>query len=71
MFNLFENIIKSKFKITKREDPTYFFKAIKNKSEIKHMKYAHITDGVALTKFIYWIKKVNKKKSTKFKHKIN
>ena len=25
---------------------------------------AHIEDGVALTKFIYWIKKVNKKKIT-------
>ncbi len=27
----YENIIKSKFKITKREDPTYLLKAIKNK----------------------------------------
>ncbi len=25
---------------------------------------SHIIDGVALTKFIYWIKKVNKKKIT-------
>jgi Xaa-Pro aminopeptidase len=25
---------------------------------------SHVTDGVALTKFIYWIKKVNKKKIT-------
>jgi len=58
----FEDIIKSKFKITKRDDPTYFFKAIKNKTEIKNMINAHILDGVALTKFLYWIKKVNKKK---------
>ena len=57
----FEDIIKSKFKIIKREDPTYFFKAIKNKTEIKNMKYSHIIDGVALTKFIYWIKKINKR----------
>ncbi len=57
----FEDIIKSKFKITKREDPTYFLKSIKNKAEIKNMINAHILDGVALTKFLYWIKKVNKK----------
>ena len=58
---LCENIIKSNFKITKREDPIYLLKAIKNKTEIKNMIEAHILDGAALTKFIYWIKKVNKK----------
>ena len=58
----FEDIIKSKFKIINREDPTYLLKAIKNKTEIKNMINAHILDGVALTKFIYWIKNTNKKK---------
>ncbi len=58
----FENIIKSKFKIVKREDPTYLLKAVKNKIEIKNMIDSHILDGVALTKFIYWIKKINKKR---------
>ena len=62
----FENIIKSKFKISKREDPTYLLKAIKNKVEIKNMINAHIDDGVALTKFIYWIKNVRKKKLTEY-----
>ena len=57
----YENLIKSKFKIIKREDPIYALKAIKNKTEIKNMINAHILDGVALTKFIYWIKKINKK----------
>tara|TARA_Y100000994_G_scaffold235135_1_gene224535 strand:- start:106 stop:924 length:819 start_codon:yes stop_codon:yes gene_type:complete len=28
---------------------------------------AHIADGVALTKFLFWIKKINKKKITEFK----
>jgi Xaa-Pro aminopeptidase len=60
----YENIIKSKFKITKREDPTYLLKAIKNNTEIDNMISSHVIDGVALTKFIYWIKKVNKKKIT-------
>jgi len=60
----FEDIIKTKFKIIKREDPTYLLKAIKNKTEIKNTIKAHISDGVALTKFIYWIKKINKRKIT-------
>jgi len=57
----FENIIKSKFKIKKKEDPIYLLKAIKNKTEIKNMIDAHILDGAALTKFIYWIQNINKK----------
>jgi Xaa-Pro aminopeptidase len=60
----YEKIIKSKFRIIKREDPTYLLKAIKNKTEIDNMIKSHVIDGVALTKFIYWIKKVNKKKIT-------
>ncbi len=62
----YENLISSKFKIIKREDPTYYLKAIKNKTEIKNMVASHISDGVALTKFLYWIKKINKKKITEF-----
>ena len=57
----FENLIRKKFKILKKTDPIYAFKAIKNNSEIKHMVDAHYEDGLALTKFIYWIKH-NKKK---------
>ncbi len=60
----YEDIINSKFKIVKKEDPTYLFKAIKNKTEIKNMIDAHILDGAALTKFIYWIKNINKKEIT-------
>jgi len=62
----FEDIIKSKFNISKREDPTYYLKAIKNKVEIKNMIDTHIIDGVALTRFIYWIKNIRKKKLTEF-----
>jgi len=60
----YEDIIKSKFKIIKREDPTYLFKSVKNKTEINNIINSHIIDGVALTKFIYWIKNINKKKIT-------
>ena len=59
-----ENIIKLKFKIINKDDPCYKLKSIKNSSEIKHMINAHIEDGLALTKFIFWIKNINKKKIT-------
>jgi len=56
-----ENIIRSKFKILKKNDPIYKLKSIKNSCEINHMIDAHKKDGLALTKFIYWIKNVNNK----------
>tara|TARA_B100000963_G_C22611135_1_gene664912 strand:- start:226 stop:1923 length:1698 start_codon:yes stop_codon:yes gene_type:complete len=62
----FENILKKKFKIVKKVDPIYHLKSIKNPIEIKGMINSHILDGVALTKFLYWIKNVNKKKITEF-----
>ena len=59
-----EKIIKSKFNILDNKDPVYKLKSIKNSSEINHMINAHKEDGLALTRFIYWIKKINKKKIT-------
>jgi len=57
----YEQLIKSKFEIVDDEDPTYLLKALKNKKEINYMIKSHIADGVALTKFLYWIKNINKK----------
>jgi len=57
----YENIIKLKFKILNKYDPIYKLKSIKNSQEINHMIEAHKKDGLALTKFIYWIKNINKK----------
>ena len=59
-----EKIIKSNFKVIEEEDPCYNLKSIKNSTEIKNTIKAHIEDGLALTKFIYWIKNINKKKIT-------
>ncbi|MCC8067760.1 MAG: aminopeptidase P family protein [Clostridiales bacterium] len=39
-----------------RENPTQIPKAVKNQTEIENERIAHIKDGVALTKFIYWLK---------------
>ena len=59
-----ETIIKSKFKVISKNDPIYKLKSIKNSSEIKHMIDAHKRDGLALTRFIYWIKNINNKNIT-------
>ena len=59
-----EHVINSKFKIKCLIDPCYAMKSIKNESEIKHMINSHVEDGLALTKFIFWIKNINKNKIT-------
>ncbi len=38
------------------DNPTELLKAVKNPTEIKNTKEAHIADGAAVTKFIYWLK---------------
>ncbi len=38
-------------------------KSLKNKTELKGMEQAHIRDGVALTKFLYWLSKNYSKKT--------
>ena len=60
----YEKIINQKLKIVRKDDPIYLLKSIKNKTEINNMIDAHIIDGVALTKFIYWMKRINKKSIT-------
>ncbi len=66
----YENIFSKKFKILKKDDPIYFLKSIKNNSEIQNMIQSHILDGVALTKFLFWIKNVNKRKISEFNAQI-
>ena len=40
-----------------RENPTTLMKSVKNETELKHTRRAHIKDAVAVTKFMYWLKK--------------
>ena len=53
----YRNLLKKKNIIVEKIDPIHFFKSIKNITEIKNMKKSHLSDGVALTKFLFWIKK--------------
>ena len=52
-----KSLIDKKNKILNLQDPIYLFKAIKGKREIENIKKAHIYDGVALTKYLFWLKK--------------
>ena len=55
--SIFEKqIIKSNFQIISENDPIYDLKSIKNNTELKNTIKAHIEDGVAITKFLYWFK---------------
>jgi Xaa-Pro aminopeptidase len=58
----FENIILKNNKIFNQQDPIYALKAIKANKEIENIKKAHIYDGAALTKYLFWLKKNFQKK---------
>ena len=58
----YKNLLKKNNIIHEKMDPIYFFKSIKNNTEIINMKKIHVFDGVALTKFLFWLKKNFKKK---------
>ena len=52
-------------KILNQFTPPLLMKSIKNSTEIKNMERAHLLDGIAMTKFIFWLKKnVGKMKLT-------
>ena len=62
----YENILRKKGNISIKSDPIYQMKSIKNQIEIKNIIKSHISDGVSVTKFLYWIKN-NKEKITELK----
>lgn len=49
--------IPEKVKIINERNLTLLPKAIKNATEVDNERIAHIKDGVAVTKFMYWLKK--------------
>lgn len=52
---------KNKNIIVNNLNPTFYLKAHKNEIEIENTKFIHIQDGVAITKFMYWLKENYKK----------
>ena len=65
MFNFLEEIILKNKQILKLKDPIYTLKAIKSAKEIKNIKTAHVIDGIVLTKYLFWPKKIVRKKLQK------
>ena len=59
----YKSLFMGKNKIIEKIDPIYFFKSIKNNTEIQNMKKSHLIDGVALTKFLFWLKKILRRKN--------
>ncbi|MBQ7434005.1 MAG: aminopeptidase P family protein [Lachnospiraceae bacterium] len=45
-------------KVIKQTNPTTLFKAVKTPEEMENERKAHIQDGVAVTKIIYWLKQM-------------
>lgn len=43
-------------KIVNKENPSTLMKACKNATELQNLRNSHIKDGVAVTKFMYWLK---------------
>lgn len=55
-YALYNNLPKDA-KVIEKVNPTVLMKAMKNDTEIKNIINAHIKDGVAVTKFMHWLKK--------------
>lgn len=54
-YAIYRNIPKDVQKI-ESTNPTILFKAMKNEVELKNIRNSHVKDGVAFTKFMYWVK---------------
>ncbi len=50
------NALKDTVEIIDKENPTELMKSVKNKTEAENTIKAHVKDGVAFTKFMYWLK---------------
>ena len=61
----FYKLLEKKQKVVEGKNPTEQLKAVKNPTELAHMKEVYLHDSVAVTKFIYWLKThVGKEKIT-------
>ena len=59
------NCLKGAESICRKESPVVLMKAVKNQAEQEGMRLAHIKDGAAMCRFLYWFKQnVGRKKIT-------
>ena len=52
-----ESCVPAGVKVIDKADPTTLPKAMKNDREVENFRIAHVKDGVAVTKFMHWLKK--------------
>ncbi len=50
-------ILKEHAEVIDRPNPTALMKAVKNPIETENLRKSHLKDGVAVTRFMYWLKK--------------
>lgn len=48
--------LKPEVTVISDSNPTELMKAVKNETELENIRKAHVRDGVAVTKFLYWLK---------------
>lgn len=48
--------LNQEIEIIDEKNPAFYMKAVKNETELQNTIKAHIKDGVAFTKFMYWLK---------------
>ncbi|MFV0381902.1 MAG: aminopeptidase P family protein [Breznakia sp.] len=54
-YMLYSNV-KKEIRLMEAANPSILMKAVKNQVEIENARIAHVKDGVAITKFMYWLK---------------
>lgn len=62
-YQIYSNLYFGRNQTINRPNPTSLMKAIKNEKEIHNIKEAHIKDGLAFTKFMYFVKNSYKNKT--------
>lgn len=50
------NELNKNIQVINKPNPTELMKAVKNPVEVDNIRLAHVKDGVAVTKFMYWLK---------------
>ncbi|MEJ8733352.1 MULTISPECIES: aminopeptidase P family protein [Mediterraneibacter] len=55
-YTLYKNLPKQA-RVIWKENPEIMMKCVKNEIEVENIRKAHLKDGVAHTKFMYWLKK--------------
>ena len=50
------NELNKNIQVINKPNPTELMKAVKNPVEVDNTRLAHVKDGVAVTKFMYWLK---------------